>query len=47
VEEESQLDDDDRDNYEYIEETWVQLCETLGVDQDGDYNTYKDMIANK
>jgi hypothetical protein len=45
VEEESQLDDEDRDNYEYIEETWVQLCETLGVDQDGDYNTYKEMIA--
>jgi hypothetical protein len=44
---ENQLDDDDRGNYEYVEETWVQLCETLGVDQDGDYNTYKDMIANK
>jgi hypothetical protein len=47
VDDENQLDDDDRGNYEYVEETWVQLCETLGVDQDGDYNTYKDMIANK
>ena len=47
VEEESQLDDEDRENYEYVEETWVQLCETLGVDEDGDYTAYKDMLVDR
>jgi hypothetical protein len=47
VEEESQLDDEDRENYEYIEETWVLLCETLGIDKDGDYTTYKDMLVDR
>ena len=38
---------EESDNLDYIEETWVQLCETLGVDKDGDYTTYKEMIANR
>lgn len=47
AEEISDLDEEDIDNFDYIEETWEQLCETLGVDKDGDYTTYKDMIANR
>jgi hypothetical protein len=33
-------------NLDYIEETWEQLCETLGVDKDGDYTTLSDMKLN-
>jgi hypothetical protein len=44
---ESELDDEESDNFDYIEQTWEQLCETLGVDKEGDYTTYKEMIANK
>ena len=44
---ESELDDEERDNLDYIEQTWEQLCETLGVDKDGDYTTYKEMIASR
>ena len=42
-EEISDLDEDDQDNLEYIDETWEQLCETLGVDKDGDYTSLADM----
>ena len=42
-EEISDLDEDDQDNLEYIDETWGQLCETLGVDKDGDYTSLADM----
>jgi len=44
---ESELDDEEKDNLDYIEQTWEQLCETLGVDKEGDYTTYKEMIASR
>lgn len=37
------LDEEDQDNLDYIDETWAQLCETLGVDKDGDYTSLADM----
>lgn len=37
------LDEEDLDNLDYIDETWEQLCETLGVDKDGDYTSIADM----
>ena len=46
VEKMSDLSEDDGDlvsNYEYIDETWEQLCETLGVDKDGDFTSFADM----
>lgn len=43
----SDLDEDDIDNFDYIDETWDQLCETLGVDKEGDFTSYKDMIQNR
>ena len=42
----SDLDEDDQDNLDYIDETWEQLCETLGVDKDGDYTSLSDMRRN-
>jgi hypothetical protein len=39
----SDLDEDDQDNLDYIDETWEQLCEALGVDKDGDYASLEDM----
>ena len=44
---ESELDDEERDNLDYVEQTWEQLCETLGVDKEGDYTSYSEMIANR
>jgi hypothetical protein len=46
AEEIGDLDEDDQDNLDYIEETWEQLCEILGVDKDGDYTTLSDMKLN-
>jgi hypothetical protein len=46
AEEISDLDEDDQDNFDYIEETWEQLCETLDVDKDGDYISLSDMKLN-
>jgi hypothetical protein len=43
----SDFDEEDFDDFDYIEETWVQLCETLGIDKDGDYTTYKDMLVDR
>lgn len=43
AEEISDLDEDDQDNLDYLDETWEQLCETLGVDKDGDYTSLEDM----
>lgn len=39
----SDLDEEDIDNFDYIEETWEQLCETLGVDKDGDFTSFANM----
>jgi len=39
----SDFDEEDFDDFDYIEETWEQLCETLGVDKDGDYVSLEDM----
>ena len=41
----SDLDDEDIDNLDYIDETWEQLCKTLGVDEDGDYISLANMRA--
>lgn len=43
AEEISDLDEEDQDNLDYIDETWEQLCETLGVDKDGDYTSLTEM----
>lgn len=43
AEEISDLDEEDQDNLDYIDETWDQLCETLGVDKDGDYTSLAEM----
>lgn len=45
AEEMSDLDEEDIDNLDYIDETWEQLCETLGVDKDGDYTSLAQMRA--
>lgn len=45
AEEISNLDDEDIDNLDYIDETWEQLCKTLGVDEDGDYISLANMRA--
>lgn len=45
AEEMSDLDEEDIDNLDYIDETWEQLCETLGVDKDGDYTSLANMRA--
>jgi len=45
VEKMSDLDEEDIDNLDYIDETWEQLCETLGVDKDGDYISLANMRA--
>jgi hypothetical protein len=39
----SEFELEDFDEFDYIEETWEQLCETLGVDKDGDYTSLADM----
>ena len=39
----SDLDEEDQDNLDYIDETWEQLCEVLGVDKDGDFTSFADM----
>lgn len=39
----SDLDGEDLDNLDCIEETWQQLCEALGVDEDGDFTSFADM----
>ncbi len=43
AEEISDLDEEDQDNLDYIDETWDQLCETLGVEEYGDYTSLADM----
>ena len=43
VEKTSDLDEEEIDDFDYIEDTWEQLCETLGVDKDGDYTSLADM----
>jgi hypothetical protein len=42
----SDFDEEDFDDFDYIEETWEQLCETLDVDKDGDYISLSDMKLN-
>jgi hypothetical protein len=39
----SDFDEEEIDDFDYIEETWEQLCETLGIDKDGDYTSLADM----
>lgn len=46
AEEISDLDEDDQENLDYIDQTWEQLCEALGVDEDGDYATYEEMVRS-
>jgi len=43
AEEISDLDEEDIDNLDCIDETWEHLCETLGVDEDGDFTSFADM----
>ena len=39
----SEFELEDFDDFDYIDETWKQLCETLGVDGYGDYTSLADM----
>jgi len=39
----SEFEEEEIDDLDYIEDTWEQLCETLGVDKDGDYTSLADM----
>jgi hypothetical protein len=47
VEKTSDLDEEEIDDFDYIEDTWEQLCETLGVDKYGDYTSLADMRSIK
>ena len=42
----SEFEEEDFDDFDYIDETWDQLCETLGIDKDGDYTSLADMRRN-